>query len=75
MRCPHCDDTGSLSKDLLGNLDCGYCGTAQERAQLEIWLWKKRGTCEIEYADATDAWLIYLHGKQAGATEVARTGA
>jgi hypothetical protein len=71
MSCVHCNDTGSLSKDTSGYLDCGHCNVATERAELEAWAARQGLDC---YA-VTALWLIYQHGKQAGANEVPRTGA
>jgi ferredoxin-like protein FixX len=63
MKCSHCNDTGSLSKDLDGFLDCTHCDVATERAKLEAWafeLMAKHG--------ATGAmWLVFQHGKAATA--------
>jgi hypothetical protein len=36
-QCQHCNDTGSLSKDIAGHLDCAYCDAARQRAELESW--------------------------------------
>ena len=60
MNCVHCDDTGSLSKDLHGYLDCARCGVADERAALGNWLLDNAQNC-----DDVSAWLIYQHGKAA----------
>ena len=60
MTCAKCDDTGSLSKDLHGYLDCAYCSVSVERVQVNIWA--DRATPTV---DQVDAWLIYLHGKTA----------
>jgi transcription elongation factor Elf1 len=70
MNCPHCNDTGSLSKQTWGQLDCGYCDTALERMRVEAWA--RRVAPMVQQHDV---WTIYQHGKQAGATQVARTGA
>lgn|GEM_PF-4881333 len=69
MSCSACDDTGSLSKNITGFLDCP-CGVADERMRVEAWARRNAPS-----AGLIDLWLIYQHGKQAGATEVARTGA
>ncbi len=71
MTCAHCNDTGSLSKDLDGDLDCIHCDIAQERAGLEAWAARTR----LLYGSESSLWLIYQHGKAAGAVDVARTGA
>lgn len=71
MNCVYCSDTGSLSRDLEGELDCVHCDVAQERAALEAWAARER----ILYGTESSIWLIYQHGKAAGAVEVARTGA
>lgn len=62
MNCVHCNDTGSLSKNLHGYLDCPFCGTAEERVAVNIWV-----DCSAPNADLVDAWLIYQHGKAAAA--------
>jgi hypothetical protein len=70
MTCEKCDGTGSLSKNITGYLDCGFCDAAQERMRVEAWARRA-----APGAGLIDVWTIYQHGKQAGATEVARTGA
>lgn len=37
MACECCSDTGSMSKDVGGFLDCPYCDAAYERGDLETW--------------------------------------
>lgn len=37
MTCTHCSDTGSLSKDVGGFLDCPHCPAAGDRLLLEHW--------------------------------------
>jgi hypothetical protein len=71
MNCEFCNDTGSLSKEAWGHLDCTRCDAAIERVKLEVWAKK----CGLDTYDTAGLWTIYQHGKQAGATEVARTGA
>ena len=58
MSCIHCKSTGSLSHSFDGQLDCAYCDTAIERADLEEWA-KKLGI----NIQKSDLWLIYIHGK------------
>lgn len=58
--CEHCNGTGSLSKDIEGQMDCVYCGVARERADLEIWALRQGIRVGI-----VDLWLIYQHGKDA----------
>ena len=61
--CEHCNDTGSLSKDIDGFLDCPHCDVAIERAGLEQWARR-----ELAAASGLAAmWLIYQHGKAAQA--------
>lgn len=60
MSCPLCNDTGSLSRDLHGYLDCARCGVADERAALEAWARKQGMRCDV-----ADLWRVYQHGKQA----------
>ena len=65
MTCAYCNGTGSLSKEMSGYLDCGRCDVATERAELESWAARRGLDC---YA-VTALWLIYQHGKAAGAAE------
>lgn len=69
MSCVHCNDTGSLSKNVTGYLDCPYCDAAEERMRVEAWARRA-----APGAGLIDVWTIYQHGKAAGATEVARSG-
>jgi hypothetical protein len=62
MNCTSCNDTGSLSKELDGQLDCAHCGVADERVMVEVWSRQHAPDC-----DSFDAWLIYQHGKAAAA--------
>jgi hypothetical protein len=64
MNCRHCNDTGSLSKDVIGYLDCPHCGAAEERANLEVWARRNAPSAGI-----VDLWTIYQHGKQAAASQ------
>jgi hypothetical protein len=64
--CTHCDDTGSLSKDIEGQMDCVYCTIAGERAGLEIWALRHGLRAGI-----ADLWLIYRHGRDRGLDEAA----
>lgn len=61
QKCTHCDDTGSLSKNLEGDLDCVYCGAALERVGLNAWCRNNipRGTSQ-----AGAAWLIYRKAQE-----------
>jgi hypothetical protein len=59
--CIHCNNTGSLSKDLAGHLDCAHCTVANERAELEKWAKENR----VSYVTETDLWLIFQHGRGA----------
>lgn len=61
MNCARCDDTGSLSKDLDGELDCAHCDVATERVALEAWA-RKEG---VQYGSETSIWQVYQHGKAA----------
>ena len=65
MNCIHCADTGSLSKDIDGYLDCAHCDVAEERTALEQWVLKHAKNCD----DFSAAWLIYQHGKDRGASD------
>lgn len=65
MSCAYCNDTGSLSRDLDGPLDCARCGIADERADLEAWAAQQR----IPYGSETSIWMIYQHGKAAAAAK------
>lgn len=62
MSCTHCNDTGSLSKELWGYLDCAHCEVAEERMRVESWA--RRATPGVM---AHDVWTIYQHGKAAAA--------
>jgi hypothetical protein len=64
--CEHCNDTGSLSKDIDGFLDCPHCDAAIERAGLEQWAGREL----TQHSGLAAMWLIYQHGKAtaAGAT-------
>ena len=70
MTCEFCNDTGSLSKSITGFLDCSHCGSAEERMRVEAWARRA-----APGAGLIDVWTIYQFGKEAGAVEVARTGA
>lgn len=63
MNCTHCDDTGSLEKDLLGYLNCTHCGVALERTEFEKWAVKNH-----PYIQLLAGWMIYQHGKAAAVT-------
>jgi hypothetical protein len=65
-KCSHCADTGSLSKNLEGQLDCVYCRVADERVALEAWC---RDNIPQFSSLSTVAWLIRQHGYDAGFTE------
>jgi hypothetical protein len=65
-KCSHCADTGSLSKELEGQLDCVYCKATDERMALEAWC---RANIPQFSSPSTVAWLIYQHGYGAGFTE------
>lgn len=58
--CEHCDDTGSLSRQIEGLHDCTYCDVAETRVFLDAWCrtYIPRGASK-----STAAWLIYQHGK------------
>lgn len=60
MRCADCNDTGSLSKELDGDLDCSHCGVAYERVVFNKWMHQNQ-----PYVQTAAAWLIYQHGKAA----------
>ena len=62
MNCVHCNDTGSLSKEWDGYLDCAHCDTAEERAALDVWAAQHAPDCP-----SWDLWPIYQHGKAAAA--------
>lgn len=56
-KCAHCADTGSLSKDIDGSLDCVYCPAALQRVGLETW-----ALAENLDVGMSALWLIYLKG-------------
>jgi hypothetical protein len=62
--CVHCLDTGSLSKQAWGQLDCGFCDTALERMRVESWA--RRVTPMVQQHDV---WMIYQHGKAAATAQ------
>lgn len=66
MKCPKCYDTGSLSREFDGVLDCVSCGIADERAALD--LWARRALKDAPSA-STERWMIYQRGKQAAQGE------
>jgi hypothetical protein len=63
--CDHCNDTGSLSKDLDGFLDCAHCDIAAERAKLEAWADAQGLDCYY----SAHLWQVYQHGKAAAASQ------
>lgn len=63
MTCEHCNDSGkTVGSDFL---DCGYCDTARERADLEAWAHHQAMTTTMRPFDLY--WAIYQRGKKAGA--------
>ena len=64
MTCGYCNDTGSLSKQAWGQLDCGHCDVALERMRVEAWARRAAPA-----TSAIDVWTIYQFGKAAGAAE------
>lgn len=62
MSCAHCNDTGSLSKDVDGFLDCPHCGVAAERDGLEQWAGRELA----DHSGLASMWLIYQRGKATG---------
>lgn len=64
MICQHCNNTGSLSKDIDGHLDCGHCDTARERADLNAW-----AAAHLKHVSSASAerWALYLYGQAAAA--------
>lgn len=62
MKCGTCDDTGSLSRNVEGLLDCTHCDVAHTRVFLEAWC---RTYIPKGASQSTAAWLIYQHGKAA----------
>lgn len=57
-KCEVCDDTGSKSRDIGGDLDCTACSAADERAAL-------RGKLPMTWTEETFAWRAYQLGKVA----------
>ena len=62
MNCPHCNDTGSLSKERWDFYDCPYCEAAPERVSLEAWAVREGVECDTE-----SLWTVYQRGKAAAA--------
>jgi hypothetical protein len=58
--CKFCDDTGSLSKDLYGSLDCAMCDVADQRARLNAQLSTLDLTGEVR------DWAIFKAGIEVG---------
>lgn len=67
--CPHCLDTGSLSKRLDASyLDCGHCPAGEKRAEFNKW-------ARVFIHASVDAamWAAYQRGRHDGIAE-ARDG-
>jgi len=64
MNCTHCNDTGSLSKELDGYLDCVHCDVAEQRAALDTWA---STACQHAPSASAERWMIYRHGQAAAA--------
>lgn len=60
--CQFCDDTGSLSKQLIGYLDCTHCDVAGERVNFEA----RAAHAKLLGGGVIDAWQLYQMGKAAG---------
>lgn len=60
MNCSNCADTGSLSKDVGGHLDCPHCVAAQQRAALEAW----HRTVRNQYDPIDLLWLAFQRGQR-----------
>lgn len=60
-KCTHCHDTGSLSKDLEGQLDCVYCKAADQRVALQAWC---RDSIPRFSSISTVAWMIFQHAQE-----------
>jgi hypothetical protein len=65
MNCGHCNDTGSLSKDIGGHLDCPHCPAAQERTLLEGWYRAVRNQYDVPDL----LWLAFQRGQRLAITE------
>lgn len=67
MTCEFCSDTGSLSKDVGGFLDCPYCDTPYERGDLETWY---KTVAKPQKHDLLDLlWLTVLRERQLSKTD------
>lgn len=62
MTCTFCNDTGSLSKDVCGFLDCTHCPAASERVDLERWYKTVVKPQQLPVQDAL--WLAVLRERQ-----------
>jgi hypothetical protein len=63
--CEHCNDTGSRSKDIGGQLDCVHCQAAQQRVELEAWY----KAVKNQYITVDLLWLAFQRGQaEVGAT-------
>lgn len=65
MSCAACNDTGSLSKELHGLLDCPHCSVASERVQLAA----RAHDWVRENDPIVCLWLAYQQGKAAVASQ------
>jgi hypothetical protein len=65
MTCDHCADTGSLSKNVTGYLDCPHCLAAQQRTELEAWFHSVRN----QYDVLDLLWLAFQRGQREAITE------
>lgn len=65
MKCFECHDTGSLSKDVGGHLDCPHCLAAQQRTELEAWFHSVRNRHDV----LDLLWLAFQRGQNEAITE------
>lgn len=64
--CLKCDDTGSLSTDPYGPLDCASCHIATERAALNAWATQAGILRWNDGVGTWHLWLIHRHAVPAG---------
>lgn len=67
-RCAHCHDTGSLSKQIDGSLDCHYCDATEKRIAMRNHLAQFTGWPENDVT----AWAAYLFAQRQAAPVAAQ---
>jgi hypothetical protein len=65
VKCYECHDTGSLSKDIGGHLDCPVCLAAMQRTELEGWY----RSVKNQYDVLDLLWLAFQRGQREAITD------